>query len=45
MVKALEEDPNVFEYDTLYDKIQDEKKKADPRLVKKDKSVSYNSVV
>lgn len=39
MLKALEDDPTVFEYDSLYDDMQEQKKRADPRLVKKDKSV------
>lgn len=39
MLKALEEDPNVFEYDSLYEEMQEKKKKSDPRLAKKDKTV------
>lgn len=39
VLKALEDDPTVFEYDSLYDDMQEKKKRADPRLVKKDKSV------
>ena len=39
VVKALTEDPSVFEYDSLYDKMQEEKRKADPRLQKKDTKV------
>lgn len=40
MVKALEEDPSVFEYDNIYDDLQEKKKKSDPRLQKKDTRVS-----
>lgn len=40
MIKALEEDPNVFDYDGQYDKIQEQKRKSDPRLLKKDRDVS-----
>ena len=39
MAKALEEDPSVFEYDSLYDDMTDQKKRADPRLQKKDTKV------
>ena len=41
MLKALEDDPTVFEYDSLYDDMQEQKKRADPRLVKKDKNVCH----
>ena len=40
VAKALEEDPTVFEYDSLYDDMVEQKKKADPRLKKKDTRVS-----
>lgn len=43
MTKALAEDPSIFEYDSLYDEMQEEKKKADPRLKKKDTKVSTRS--
>lgn len=36
----MKDDPNVFEYDSLYDDMQEQKKKLDPRLAKKDRSVS-----
>lgn len=39
MIQALEEDPDVFDYDGQYDKMQEQKKKADPRLIKKDRDV------
>ena len=39
MAKALEEDPSIFEYDSLYDDMTDRKKRADPRLQKKDTKV------
>lgn len=39
VLKALEEDANVFEYDSLYDEMQEKKKKQDPRLAKKDRTV------
>ena len=35
----MEEDPSVFEYDNIYDDLQDKKKKSDPRLQKKDTRV------
>lgn len=38
-MKALAEDPSVFEYDNIYDDLQEKKKKADPRLQKKDTRV------
>ena len=37
-MKALEEDPSVFEYDNIYDEMQ-EKKKANQRQITKDRSV------
>ena len=40
MVKALKEDPSVFEYDGIYDQMQEKKRKEDPRLATKDKNVS-----
>jgi coiled-coil domain-containing protein 55 len=33
--KALVEDPNIFEYDEIYDKLEDEKQKIDPKLKNK----------
>lgn len=39
VTKALEEDPSVFEYDSIYDQMQEKKRKSDPRLVTKDKNV------
>ena len=39
VVKALAEDPSVFEYDNIYDDLQEKKKKSDPRLQKKDNRV------
>ena len=39
VVKALAEDPSVFEYDDIYDDLQEKKKKSDPRLQKKDTRV------
>lgn len=42
VVKALEDDPNAFEYDSLYDEMKERKRRADPRLAKKDKTVRYN---
>lgn len=39
VAKALEEDPSIFEYDSLYDEMAERKKKADPRLQKKDTKV------
>ena len=39
VVKALAEDPSVFEYDNIYDDLQEKKKKSDPRLQKKDTRV------
>ena len=41
VIKALEEDPDVFDYDGQYDKMQEQKRKSDPRLLKKDKNVSF----
>ena len=38
-MKALAEDPSVFEYDNIYDDLQEKKKKSDPRLQKKDTRV------
>ena len=38
-MKALAEDPSVFEYDNIYDDLQEKKKKSDPRLQKKDTKV------
>ena len=38
-MKALAEDPSVFEYDNIYDDLQEKKKKSDPRLQKKDNRV------
>ena len=40
VAKALDEDPNIFEYDTLYDDMVTQRKKLDPRLQKKDTKVS-----
>ena len=40
VAKALVEDPNIFEYDTLYDDMVTQRKKLDPRLQKKDTKVS-----
>ena len=40
VAKALEEDPSVFEYDSLYDDMTERKKHADPRLQKRDTKVS-----
>ena len=40
VVKALAEDPSVFEYDNIYDDLQEKKKKSDPRLQKKDTRVN-----
>ena len=37
--KALEEDPNVFEYDSIYDKLEEEKKKSDPKAKNQSKEV------
>lgn len=41
VVKALAEDPSVFEYDNIYDDLQEKKKKSDPRLQKKDTRVQF----
>ena len=38
-VKALEEDPSVFEYDSVYDKMQEKKKTAVQKLATKDRQV------
>lgn len=43
VAKALVEDPNVFEYDSLYDDMVAQKRKADPRLQKKDTKVGVLS--
>lgn len=32
MERALQEDPSVFEYDAVYDKMEDKKRESDPRL-------------
>ena len=32
MEKALAEDPSVFEYDTIYDEMENKKRESDPRL-------------
>lgn len=32
MEKALQEDPSVFEYDAVYDEMENKKRKSDPRL-------------
>ncbi len=40
--KALEEDPNVFEYDEIYDKLEEEKKKSDPKSKNQSKEVSLS---
>lgn len=45
VVKALAEDSSVFEYDSLYDKMQDDKRNSDPRLQKKDTKVSFLNTV
>lgn len=42
-MKALEEDPDVFDYDGQYDKMQEQKRKSDPRLLKRDRSVSFTA--
>lgn len=39
VAKALEEDPEVFDYDGQYDKIQEQKRKTNTRLAQRDKSV------
>ena len=44
MTKALAEDPSIFEYDSVYDEMQQKKKKADPRLQKKDTKVMNECV-
>ena len=36
--KALGEDPNIFEYDNIYDKLEQEKSKLDPKLKTKNES-------
>ena len=41
VMKALEEDPNIFDYDGQYDKMQEERIKSDPRLMKKDRNVRH----
>ena len=41
VMKALEEDPDIFDYDGQYDKMQEEKRKSDPRLMKKDRNVRH----
>ena len=35
VVKAMEEDPSVFEYDSLYDDMVERRRRDDPRLKKK----------
>ena len=37
--KALEEDPNVFEYDSIVDQIEEEKKKNNPSAKNQSKEV------
>ncbi len=37
--KALEEDPTIFDYDSHYDEMVEQRKKADPRLKKRDTKV------
>ena len=32
MEKALQEDPSVFEYDAVYDEMENKKRESDPRL-------------
>lgn len=32
MEKALAEDPSVFEYDNIYDEMENKKRESDPRL-------------
>ena len=41
VAKALEEDPEVFDYDGQYEKIQEQKRKTNARLAQKDKSVRF----
>jgi len=40
-LQALKEDPSVFEYDAVYDQMQEKKIKSNPRLGNKDKNVSF----
>ena len=44
VVKALAEDPSVFEYDNIYDDLQEKKKKSDPRLQKIDTRVCADNI-
>lgn len=45
MEKALEEDPSVFEYDAVYDKMESKKRESDPRLKsQEDKKVSVQQI-
>ena len=40
MADALAEDPTIYEYDNIYDMIQEQKKKSDPKnKTKKDTKV------
>ena len=45
MEKALEEDPSVFEYDAVYDKMENKKRESDPRLKsQEDRKVSVEQI-
>ncbi len=45
VTKALQEDPTIFDYDGHYDNMVEQRKKADPRLKKKDTKVIYINFV
>jgi coiled-coil domain-containing protein 55 len=36
--KAISEDPNVYEYDSIYDKLEADKIKLDPKLKQREES-------
>ncbi|XP_014662455.1 PREDICTED: nuclear speckle splicing regulatory protein 1-like [Priapulus caudatus] len=41
MQKAIEQDPNVYEYDTVYDSIEEKKKEMEAKLTQKDRKPKY----
>lgn len=40
--KAIKEDATVFEYDTVYDELEKQKQKIDPKLKNQSKEVCLN---
>ncbi len=43
--KALKEDKNIFEYDEIYDKMEQDKAKLDPKVKNKNESKEVNNIL